>query len=119
MNPIVPMNGPSPPSTATVTANQKGITRQRVAAMQSSDIPIHISPCESPRMKVAGSGLWSESADQQGEIHARVKAGDELEPPEGDDARERCWLALTHRVHRFRRRAKSGAGEQRAHRAQR
>ncbi len=45
------------PPPSTVTASQKGITRQRTAAMHTSDIAIHNSPCERPKMKVSGSGL--------------------------------------------------------------
>jgi hypothetical protein len=46
----------------TVTASQKGTTRQRTAAMQISDITIHRIPWLKPRTVVAGSGLPSANA---------------------------------------------------------
>ncbi len=66
-----PRTVPDPPSTATVTASQKGITWARAAAMQTSDIPIHITPWAMPRTNVSGSGLAErERADQQRQIDA-------------------------------------------------
>jgi hypothetical protein len=56
-----------------VTASQKGITRQRAAAMQISDMQIQIS---------------HERADQERQVDRRVDERDGLEPPERDDAGE-------------------------------
>jgi hypothetical protein len=51
--PIVPADGPSPPSKAKVTASQNGITSRR-SLMQISDIAIHSSPCARPRQSISG-----------------------------------------------------------------
>ena len=45
---MLPANGPTPPTTATITASQSGITRRRTAARQSSDITIQPIPCTQP-----------------------------------------------------------------------
>ena len=57
MNLIDPAKGPSPPSTATVTASQNGMIRWRAAQMHTSDIAIHSTPWDSPSTNVHGSGL--------------------------------------------------------------
>ena len=53
---MLPANGPMPPTTATMTASQSGITRLRTATMQSSDIRIQPMPCNQPKMERRPSG---------------------------------------------------------------
>ena len=46
--PMLPANGPIPPTTATITASQSGITCRRTATMHSSDMAIQPTPCAQP-----------------------------------------------------------------------
>ena len=45
---IAPANGPTPPTTATITPNHRGMTRRRTAAIDSSDMQIQPIPWHQP-----------------------------------------------------------------------
>ena len=55
MKPAVPAYGPMPPTTATTTASQKGITWRRTATIESSESTIHRQPWIHPNTAVSVS----------------------------------------------------------------
>ena len=71
---MLPANGPTPPTTATITPSQGGITRRRTAARQSSDITIQPMPWTQPSTDTIALAVGDRRPQQDG-VDDRVRVG--------------------------------------------
>ena len=83
----LPANGPTPPTTATITPSQSGITRRRTASMHSSDMTIQPMPCAQPKTVSAPVEPGHEPDDQQRQVDRRVGEREVLELLEASSRR--------------------------------
>ena len=78
----LPANGPTPPTTATITPSQSGITRRRTASTHSSDMTIQPMPCAQPSTYFDAVHHARDREDQQRGVDRGVREREVLERAE-------------------------------------